>query len=383
MCAEHLTTPNRYFIDIRTGTAPNRKRNKIYSDPKGRSLSSWEHAYRILNHIRFEIDQGTFDPTKYVKSDINRYRFSVRVNGWLEDKRKEAEKGNLSWSYIKPLERYVNMYYMKSGLAEMDVRDIRTFHISEFYKNLPSDKSLKYLKNIVDALSHFFNTLYDDDYITKTPKFPTIRVEETPPDWITRETQVEIFEHLPDQDRPIFLFLAAQALRPGEAQALKVKDIDFEQNTLIVRRTFSYRKIVERTKGRNVKLRYINPEIVGLLRECCRDKHPEAFVFFGPKPGRPYSENTLQRRWRDACAKVGVKIKCYNGTRHSWATDALNRGVSIEAIAEVLGHSDIRSTNKYARRTLSLQQSAFAKTADIIDLPTDHLRTNKEPNSNS
>ena len=383
-CTEHLTTPGRYFIDIRTGTAPHRKRNKIYSDPKGHSLSSWDHAYRILTHIRFEIDQGTFDPTKYVKSDIKKYRFKVRIDGWLEDKRKEARKGNLAWSYIQPLERYANMYYLESPLAEMDVRDIRTFHISGVYKNLPDTLSLKYIKNIMDALSHFFNTLYQDDYISKLPKFPSIRVEAKPPEWITKDTQAELFEHIPESDRPIFQFLAAQALRPGEARSLKVKDIDFEQNTLTVRRTFSYRKIVERTKGRNVILRYINPEIVGLLKECCKDKHPEAFIFTNPKNGKPYSENTLRYRWKAAREKIGIDIKCYNGTRHSWATDALNRGVPEAAIAGVLGHADPRATQKYARRTVSLQRQAFepAEVTDISKGSTDHPRTKKTPSEN-
>ena len=47
--------------------------------------------------------------------------------------------------------------------------------------------------------------------------------------------------------------------------------------------------------------------------------------------------------------EVGTEyVTAYSGTRHSFASHAINDGYSLEIIGEILGHSDIRTTKKYA-----------------------------------
>jgi site-specific recombinase XerD len=42
-------------------------------------------------------------------------------------------------------------------------------------------------------------------------------------------------------------------------------------------------------------------------------------------------------------------VPIYEGTKHTWATNSLNRGVRMEAVQATLGHKDRRSTEKYAK----------------------------------
>ena len=65
--------------------------------------------------------------------------------------------------------------------------------------------------------------------------------------------------------------------------------------------------------------------------------------------GKPYGEKKLRRLWHDACEKSGVdKIKLYQGTRHSFASQNVNNGVSLELIGAMMGHVNTATTRKYA-----------------------------------
>ncbi|MFQ5329062.1 MAG: hypothetical protein ACE5D4_03625 [Thermodesulfobacteriota bacterium] len=83
----------------------------MYSDRQGRPLSSYEHAERVLTGIRYETDQKVFDPTKYVKSDVNRFRFESLIEAWYQDKKSEQEKGNRAKGYVRVLRTYIDNYY--------------------------------------------------------------------------------------------------------------------------------------------------------------------------------------------------------------------------------------------------------------------------------
>ena len=66
--------------------------------------------------------------------------------------------------------------------------------------------------------------------------------------------------------------------------------------------------------------------------------------------------------WRAACKKAGIEnITAYSGTRHSFASHAINDGYSLEIIGEVLGHSDIRTTKKYAHVSMEAMRKLMER----------------------
>ena len=356
-CTACLTTPRRYFIDLHE---KGYGRLKVYSDKTGHPLDSYTRAQRVLEAIRYEIDQHVFDPTKYAASDLKEYLFETQIDAWYESKKKDVTRGNLAKSYTRGLDCFIRLYY-KPFFKGMDVRDIRTFHIQQFYEQLPEGKSLKYISNIMKALENFFNTLLRHDFTPKKPSFPVITLDRKTPKWVDTEIQLKLLEAIPEAHRPIFSFLAFQGIRPSEARALKVKDVNLKQGTLLIARTYSDRVIRERVKGKVVKPRLINPAVLPLLEKVCRNKTPEAFVFTNPKTRKPYSENVLRRLWSDTRKAVGIDITLYEATRHSLASIAASNGASLTAIKDVLGHTDIRTTLKYAHNDLDSQRVVFQR----------------------
>jgi hypothetical protein len=59
--------------------------------------------------------------------------------------------------------------------------------------------------------------------------------------------------------------------------------------------------------------------------------------------------NTLREEWNQAAAKVGVRVRMYEGTKHSSATAWLAQGSSLQMIQRMLRHADSRSTERYAK----------------------------------
>ena len=362
-CSDCLTHPQKYYLDL----FHKGKRYRIFADRQGRTLTSWPAASRVLESIRYELDNNTFDPTKYVAADLKRFLFENRVESWHKGKFIEYEKGNLAKGYQRILKTYINQYYLEYFTGK-DVREIRTIHVKEFFQGLPK-KSLKYTLNIMSALENFFNTLVQDEIIERAPIFPQIVDDKKLPKWVDFCTQIKILKAIPKADRHIFIFLAWQGIRPGEARALKVKDVDLAQGLLYVRRTYSDGEIKERTKGKREKVRAINPALFGLLKRNCAGKLPEGYVFLYSQTGRPYSETVFKRVWH---GKAGdFNITPYQATRHSFASNLINQdGANLKSISALLGHTDIRTTLKYAHSDIHGQRLAFKQKASVTSLPS-------------
>ncbi len=345
ICPVHKTMPERYRIDYwHKGHRISRATNL-----DGKTLRSFADAVTLIRQLENDIETHRFDPVQWKSKQKKTYQFDILMNAWIKRKTSHAP------SYLRILNIYVRLF--KEYFHKKDIRDIRAFHIQEFFESLPTTHSNKYKKNITNALQGFFNELVCFDLIDKSPAFPKISVEQKLPEWIDRDIQDKILTEINDIDRLIFYFLTCQGLRPSEARALRVKDINFEHNYIKVSRTFSDNQLREITKNKKETIRYINPEIVPLLQQSCKDKTHGAFVFTN-RCGRPYSKN-INKIWNRACKKAGVEISLYSATRHSLASQASVRGVDIHSIKDVLGHTDIRTTMKYAHLKMESQKKVF------------------------
>jgi len=362
ICRSHMTTPSRYYVDLPFKG----ERIRIYSHKSGRVLDSYEIALETIEHVRYEIRNHAFDPSKYVKTALKYYLFENVMKKWLAVK--EAAKIVTIYKY-KQFDRDFFLFF-----STMDVREIRTSHVQEFYMQLPARLSNKTKKHIMAALHNFFGWIRQMEYIDKLPIFPVVPEDQPDWKWVDVDIQSTILLAIPERDRFLFLFLALHGCRPSEARALKVKDLDFSQKSIAIRRTFSGRSsniLMEHTKTKKMRLIPSNPEMFSILKEICKDKLPEAFVFVNPRTGKPYAKSTFQELWHDACEKAGVKIKPYEGLRHSFASQRVSRGVDIYLISKVLGHSDIRTTQRYAHTNLDALK-------DIMSVPGSSPRQNKD-----
>lgn len=367
ICSTCKTLPSRLYVDVNFKG----QRIRIFSDSTGQAIDSWQRASNLLARINFELTNHTFDPTKYVKADLVKFTLATRLNNWITDKQREVGTGNIAPSTVKTYKTYARCYYIPL-IGTMDIRELRTYDIQEFYKRLPQ-KSMKYIKSILDTLKNFLNEMRRLEFIATVPSFPTIKLSSQPIKWVNRDTQDAIISEIPIQHRPIYYFMTRQVCRPSEARTLKVKDLSLQNDTITIQRTFSVNQIVERDKEGNGTERALNPELNDILAATIKGKFAEEFVF--TVKGRPYGK-AINRIWNNACKKVGVKISLYNGTKHSICSQAGRAGIGDSGIQQLANHADIRSTKKYINKdNLEAQINMYQKIASVTNLSPTHKKT--------
>lgn len=101
----------------------------------------------------------------------------------------------------------------------------------------------------------------------------------------------------------------------------------------------------ESTKEGDVRIIPMAPELREALLQLPRGDDDD-FLFL--RQGKPFKAELVRRTWREAACKAGIKVKCYQGTRHSIASQAINSGIPLEVIGGMLGHKSKLSTTRYA-----------------------------------
>ncbi|MEO7209461.1 MAG: tyrosine-type recombinase/integrase [Chitinophagaceae bacterium] len=137
------------------------------------------------------------------------------------------------------------------------------------------------------------------------------------------------------------LFTAYSAgLRVSEVINLRMEDIDRERKQLFV----------YCSKGKKDRYVALSPLLLDILEnyyKSCKPR-PVNFLFEGDEPGKPYSIRSAQIIFHNAKIKAGIsKTISFHGLRHSFATHMLEKGVDVKFIKEILGHFNIKTTERY------------------------------------
>ena len=365
-CPDCKTHPRRYFLDLFWKGS----RYKLYKDKDERPLTSWEHVVWLSQTIDTEIKRKSFNPKDYLPENRSQFLFAKQMEKWLDRKK---EKGR-SPTYTEKLTYYKDAFYLKF-FDGRDVRDITTDDIDNFHDFLLAQRpqrnrgkatlSPKTRKNIMDGLRQFFNDCCRRDIIVRVPAFEEIPVPEYDWQWIDEATQDAIIENIPEKHRPVFLFLSRHATRPGEAMALDWPDIDFERQIVRIAKNWIYSReskgynIKETTKEENIRYIPIDGECFEWM---LKNRGIAGPVFRHAKNGR-YTHRTLDYWWRKGLQGAGLTrhIPLKDGTRHSVASQALNRGVDLSVIGDFLGHKDFRTTRaRYAHRRIDTLRAVLS-----------------------
>lgn len=133
--------------------------------------------------------------------------------------------------------------------------------------------------------------------------------------------------------------------RPSEVLRLRWSEIDWDDQ--VARLTDS------KTGPRELALWDAGVEILSTWRELERE-HPSAWVFPSHR-GADVPLRGVRRTWDRIRAEAGLLDAHLYDLRRTWGTAVLNGGAPIEAVSKLLGHSDVRVTQKHyahlARRT--------------------------------
>ncbi len=350
ICPRCRTTPGRYFVDVYVpGKLLGEKRGrriKLYSEPDGSPLDSFQRADRLLSVIRTEMEKGSFDLRRYVSQELKPLRFDNYYHAWSERRRQDLERGFITRSYLKEMIGYGRRYFLPF-FGNLDIRAIKKKHLQDFIRQLPSHLSAKTTRNVMGMLHKLFQDALEREDITILPLFPQLPKREPLTRFLTVEEQEAILAHISmPVYRGLFTFCMHTGVRLGEARALKWEDVNLKEELLTIRASFDLGVYKPCTKEGDVRYLPMMPVIRELLMSLPRSLSGWVFV---NSLGRPLSQRRINTVWQQAAQKAGIKITCYEATRHSFASQMIEQGVPERVVGEWLGHKTAASTRRYAK----------------------------------
>jgi site-specific recombinase XerD len=130
-------------------------------------------------------------------------------------------------------------------------------------------------------------------------------------------------------------------LRVSEVIALKVQDLNFEELTVHIKRA----------KGQKDRISVIPQSLVDSLKNLVAGKITTDLVFESERGGK-LTTRTVQKVFENALRISGIKKDAtFHSLRHSFATHLLENGTDIRYVQELLGHQNIRTTQRYTQIT--------------------------------
>lgn len=230
------------------------------------------------------------------------------------------------------------------GSIETPIRKITTDEIRGYlvdYQKVNNCSKVT-VDNVRRNMSSFFSWLEEEDYILKSPMRRIHKIKTKQP---VKETITdEMIEKLRDnctcvRDLAMIDLLYSTGIRVGELVGLNISDIDFEERECIV---FG--------KGDKERRVYFDAKAKLYLQEYIEsrtDDNPALFVTLDAPHAR-LKISGVEIRVRELGRKLNIDKIHPHKFRRTMATRAIDKGMPIEQVQKILGHSQIDTTMQYA-----------------------------------
>jgi len=214
----------------------------------------------------------------------------------------------------------------------------------------------------LNALKHFFDFCLEQQLVAGNPVKPShfVRRGRPLPKALSQEQVQRLFAQIAHpMDRALFLVLLRCGLRVSEVATLKLEQIDWEQQAI---------HIVQ-GKGRKDRCVYLSPDAVASVQQCLA-QHPGAraqgYVFWNRKrTQQPLSVKAIQKKMERYAKAAGITASCHS-LRHTFASNLLEHGAEVVAIRDFLGHSQIASSERYAKISSQKIKQEYMRTMQKI-----------------
>lgn len=236
-------------------------------------------------------------------------------------------------SYLYGLKEYFS--FKENNLTELDQNNIKNFLLHCEQKRIsPQSRNLFlyaikfYYRSVLRNIQNF------EIQSAKKPKsLPVV---------LSRIEIGEIIDSLKNPKHKLLLSFAYGAgLRVSEAISLKVQDLDLNELTIHIKQA----------KGQKDRISIIPESIADELRNLIADKENNDIVFASERGGK-LSIRTAQKVFENALRFSGIKKDAtFHSLRHSFATHLLENGTDVRYVQELLGHQNIRTTQRYTQVT--------------------------------
>ena len=328
------------------------KRIRESSGAKSKSL-----AYEILR--RKETDSLLFGHRSFPDKKRTIEAFTEEFLEWVEANRRP----HTLRSYRTVLKTF-NAFLKDTGngkyLTEVDLK-----LLDDYKRHRLNEAKTWTVNNHIIVLKAFFNKANEWGYLAENPtkNLKPVEVTDSKPIRFLSEEEyrkfMEICREKYPEFRPMFYILVHTGLRKGELLSLEWEDIDLKNGFIHIRSKEGFRpKGVNRQTGK-AKERII-PIHEGIRKVFNELPKADKKVF------KTYDKHRLRRVLIKVAKIANIKgLTRLHELRHSYASFLVKKGVDIYKIKELLGHSEIKDTMKYAHLPAAYMKEDVKQLEDL------------------
>ncbi len=298
-------------------------------------INQMEEYLNILQMKKLqEVLLKTFSETETKREDVKNEEY---LQLFLEAKKIEGCSERTIQYYKTTVEKMFQ--YISTPLQKITTEEIRRYLVE--YQQINNCSKVT-IDNVRRNISSFFSWLEEEDYILKSPmkRIHKIKTKQQVKETISDEAIEQLRDNCQClRDLAIIDLLYSTGIRVGELVNLNIKDIDFEARECIVfGKGDKERKVYFDAKAKIHLQNYL---------ESRSDNNPALFVTLDA----PYNRlkiSGVEIRIRKLGRQLNIGKIHPHKFRRTMATRAIDKGMPIEQVQKILGHSQIDTTMQYA-----------------------------------
>jgi integrase/recombinase XerD len=252
----------------------------------------------------------------------------------------------------------------KISLSSLTVDDLEAFVESE------QDRGLKPLsvRGRLHSIYAFLRYLLDRGMAPADVLARRIRIKL--PELLPRAMEAEDVKRLLGvlhkvRDAAMILVLLRTGMRIGELLRTRVSDVHLEERKI---------QLVVGEKNRTGRVVYLSADACQALKIWMKRRDPDKpWLFYGQGQG-PLTYTAARVIFLRHLQRAGISEKGYSlhALRHTCATELLNAGMRLECLQQLLGHSNVEQTRRYARLTDKTREEEYFRAMARIEREADH-----------
>lgn len=242
--------------------------------------------------------------------------------------------------YKSTINKYILPTFGEEDLDNISVQEIEEW-LDTIEKPGAAQKAYKTFRQIIRRAADY-NIYHGDDPTTKhitLPKTPPYH-----PKILSQEEVLQLLEGFKGHYlEPTVICAVMLGLRRGEAFGLTWEDIDLKTGKVYINK--SYQRIEGRihilpTKTiKSTRVCYLPSEVLPRMRQLGKDAIGR--ISCEPSPDK------MVRDYKEWCDYKNLPYTSFTNLRHTWATQALEAGADISIVANMLGHTEIKTAYEH------------------------------------
>jgi integrase/recombinase XerD len=274
----------------------------------------------------------------------------------------QVEKG-LAKNSVESYERDLAKLRVWSEKNNFEIVNLTRQDLREWMIDLAGAKlSENSKRRLISALRGFYKFLQSDGHIKKNPAEDLIAPQKRSylPNFLN-QTDIESLLAVPDvsteiglRDKAILELMYACGLRVSEAVELKMSDMDVELGILTCKGKGSKTRRVPIGKS---AIEWLNNYLI-VRRAKENIEISNIFVTF---LGRPINRQTIFLFIKEYAEKIGLEDVSPHTLRHSFATHLIQNSADVRSVQQLLGHTDISTTQIYTHITDTHLRNTYEK----------------------